>query len=171
MADLRKEVFLSYQRDPRLLEAWIDEVISNLGISLKKASSLVEVEERPDSMTLGFGPQVLLALASISEGVLRVITSPEVYGGSIPPARSSHRLLRALEAEGLVEVRVAPMVPAPGLPHAEIVLGLKRVIRGLRAKTLDISGETQLVPIAAARSGVGALTYTYPRGGRCGFTF
>ena len=164
MRDLWESVFLSYQRDPRLLERWVDEVLSDLEASLSRASSLVRVEERPDSMTLGFGPQVLVALVSVSEGPIRVVTSPEVYGGTAPPARVSHRLLRAMEDEGLVDVEVAPMVPAPDLPPADVVMELEEVMRRIGARVLDISGGTQLVPIAAVRADIKTLTYTYPRG-------
>ncbi|RLG46230.1 MAG: hypothetical protein DRO06_04750 [Thermoproteota archaeon] len=164
MPDLWREVFLSYQRDPRLLREWAEEVAGDLDGALRRASSLVEAEERPDSMTLGFGPQVLVALASISEGGLRVITSPEVYEGTVPPTETSHRLLKLMEREGLVAAEVATMVPGPDLPPADVVLELEEVMSRIGARVLDVSGGTQLVPIAAVRAGIETLTYTYPHG-------
>jgi len=165
MGDVWLEVFTRYQKDPGLIAEWLRVVESDLGGAVERARSLVVPEAVPDTVTLGFSPQILFALAVLRWGEgLKVITSPEVAEGSVPPARFSHELLSLLRREGVVkEVVTAPMAPSPSVPPSEVVSRVRAAIEGVGPEILDISGGTQLAAIAAAESGA-RLTYTYPLG-------
>ncbi len=159
------KVFTVYQKDPRLLSEWVEVVRSDVEQALEVARGLTEAEAVPDAVTLGFSPQILLAAAAVRyPRGLSVVTSPEVAEGSVPPARFSHELLKALSETGFIsDVLVVPMAPKPTLPPPRVVAEVREVIESISPKALDISGGTQLVAIAAAESGA-ALTYTYPLG-------
>lgn len=122
-------------------------------------------------MTLGFSPQPLVAAlaARLSRGLeprVTVVTSPEVAESRVPAARLSGRVLSAFREAGLVaEVRVAPMAPGPGTPPRAVMESLVEAFRALGGRgVVDISGGTQLAAIAAVKSGLRRLSYTYPVG-------
>mgnify|MGYP000200340577 CR=1 FL=1 len=124
------------------------------------------VGERPNAITLGFSPQVLVgALALLPPGgKLLVITSPEVAAGVGPGALSK----RALDFfSDRAELFVAPFAPSPDRKPADVLAELVEALEEAReagAEVLDISGGTQLVPLAALRAGFKKLTYAYPTG-------
>ncbi len=159
------KVFTVYQKDPRLLEEWIGFVEKDLDRALEIARGLTVAEERPDTVVLGFSPQILLAIASISRGGVKVITSPEVWSrGGSGPGRFSHRLLKILYERGLVSMVVeTPLAPSKDRRPSDIIQGLVDAIERIRPSIVDISGGTQLAAIAIARK-VKVLTYTYPMG-------
>jgi hypothetical protein len=169
------KVFCNYTRDPRLLGEWID-YIRRVGAAraISEAAQMVNVEGFvADAITLGFGPQVLVAAAAarVKAGLkpsLYVITSPEVVEGRIEPAKYSHMLLKMFESEGLIEkLHIVPMAPNNKLTASNVVNQLLEVFNLLRSsgiRVLDVSGGTQLVPLAALKAGIRKFTYTYPVG-------
>ncbi len=159
------KVFTVYQKDPRFLEEWIGVVEKDLDRALEIARSLTVAEERPDTIVLGFSPQVLLAIVSISRNSVKVITSPEVWSrGESGPGRFSHRLLKILYERGYVSVVVeTALAPARDKRPSEVVRGVIEAIESVRPCIVDVSGGTQLSAIAIARK-IDRLTYTYPMG-------
>ena len=170
-----KKAFCEYTKDPRVIGELV-EYVEKRGVerAVEEASRLVMVEKlTPDAVTLGFSPQVLIAataakLATGKEPRVYVVTSPEVAEGRIPPAQHSHRLLTLFQQAGLIEkLLVAPMAPSPSVKPPTLIERLTGTLKSLReegVQVLDISGGTQLVPLAAIRAGIKALTYTYPEG-------
>jgi len=166
--DIWLKVFCSYTKDRSDVKAWLDEVEA-LGQerAIEVARKLTEARGRPpDAITLGFSPQVLVgALALLPPGRrLYVITSPEVAAGKGPGALSK----RALDLfADQVELLVAPFAPSQEKMPSEVVEALAEALRRVRqagAEVLDVSGGTQLVPLAAVRAGFRMLTYAYPTG-------
>jgi len=170
--DLWAKVFCSYTKDQALTEKWLESVKSMGALeALRRARSLVEVKGRaPDAITLGFSPQVLVGALSLLEPgrKLVVLTSPEVVSGQ-GPARLS-KLALTVFAE-LVELEVAPFAPSQELSPEDVIARLTQKLSEVkrRARLLDISGGTQLVPIAALRAGFSRFTYAYPNGRRLVF--
>ena len=168
MREIWFKVFTRYQKDPALIGEWVRLIKEDVRAALATARELVIAEAAPDALLLGFSPQILFAVASVSEGGLDVITSPEVRDGSIPPARFSHEVLELLRAEGVVRgVVTVPMAPSPSLRPQEVVARVREAVESVSPRVLDISGGTQLAALGAAESRAG-LTYTYPLGDRVG---
>ncbi len=161
------KVFTVYQKDPNLLREWVTVIKRDVRSALELARGLVSYEAVPDTVTLGFSPQILVAVAAVNYPYpVKVVTSPEVVEGRVPAASFSHEVLEALKDAGLVKgVWSAPMAPRPGLPPRKVIELVRGAIEEAGPKILDISGGTQLAAIAAALTGV-PLTYTYPLGNR-----
>ena len=159
------KVFTVYQKDPRLLEEWINIIEENLDKALEIARNLTFADERPDTIVLGFSPQILLAIASISRNGIKVITSPEVWShGESGPGRFSHRLLKILYERGYVSMVVeTALAPTRDKRPSEVIQEVIEAIESIRPSIVDISGGTQLSAIAIARK-IDRLTYTYPMG-------
>ena len=166
--DLWLAVFCSYTKDYSAIEEWLDE-LETLGPeeALRRARQLVRVSgRRPDAITLGFSPQVLVAALSLLKPGERlvVITSPEVVKG-VGPGRLSKRAIDMFSSR--LNVKVAPFAPSLKHSPSEVLRALKTVMAEIveaGARVLDVSGGTQLVPIAALEVGFEALTYAYPSG-------
>lgn len=171
-------VFCKYNKNPVDVARWVAEVESNPQAAVEKARPAVEVEggRPPDAVTLGFSPQILVSAvaARLNHGLdpaVAVITSPEVHRGTLQQAMLSNRTLRALREAGLVSaVLEARMAPAPGVPPVKVLEELRSAFRRANAMGLsgivDVSGGTQLVPIAALQESIRTLSYTYPEGER-----
>ena len=166
--DLWLAVFCSYTKDYSAIEEWLDE-LETLGPeeALRRAKQLVRVSgRRPDAITLGFSPQVLVAALSLLKPGERlvVITSPEVVKG-VGPGRLSKRAIDMFSSR--LNVKVAPFAPSPEHSPSEVLRALRTVMAEIveaGARVLDVSGGTQLIPIAALEIGFEALTYAYPSG-------
>lgn len=164
--DLWLRVFCSYMKDYAAIEEWLGEV-ERLGLdeALKVAGELVEARgPTPQAITLGFSPQILIASLALNPRVI-VVTSPEVLEGK-EPAQLSHKALSLLK-ERVVEVYSAPFAPSQSTGPGQVIEELASLFGMLRSRgveVLDISGGTQLVPIAAVKAGVKKLTYAYPTG-------
>jgi len=161
--ELWRAVFCSYTKDCSAIEAWLKRVEEDPDRALKIARSLVEARVVPDAITLGFSPQVLVGALAL-KGHLIVVTSPEVERG-IGPASLSRRALNIYEDR--VDLVIAPFAPSVQLGPREVLRELAEALSGLRArgaKVLDVSGGTQLVPIAAIMAGFEELSYAYPDG-------
>ncbi len=170
-----KKAFCEYTKDPRVLQEFV-EYIEARGVekAVEEASRLIVVDRLvPDAITLGFSPQVLIAAAASRlvkgfEPRIYVVTSPEVVEGKIPPSKQSHRVLTLFQEAGLVKkLLVSPMAPSPSTKPPLIIEKLTGLLRSLHSEgveVLDVSGGTQLVPLAAVKAGIKALTYTYPEG-------
>jgi len=156
-------VFCSYTKDYSAIEAWLRQVEESPERALEVAKSLVEAKVMPDAITLGFSPQVLVGALAL-KGHLTVVTSPEVERG-IGPASLSKRILNIYEDR--VDLVIAPFAPSAQLGPEEVLKELAEALSDLRAKgakVLDVSGGTQLVPIAAIMAGFEELSYAYPDG-------
>lgn len=169
------EAFCTYNKDPSAIARFI-EYVEKIGVekAIDEATQYIKLYgEPPDGVTLGFSPQVLVAasaarrLRGLHPG-LHVVTSPEVYDGLTKAAEFSHRVLNIFGEQGLVrELYVAHMSPTSNISVELVVRELVEVLSKARSNgvtVLDISGGTQLVPIAAVKAGFGKLTYTYPDG-------
>ena len=159
------KVFTVYQKDPRLLEEWVSIVERDLDEAIDIARSLTIVEDVPDTVVLGFSPQILLALVSISRNSIKVITSPEVWSyGKRGPGKFSHRLLKILYEYGYVSMIIeTPLAPSGDRGPSEVIYAIIEAIEHIRPRVIDISGGTQLSAVAIARR-LKTLTYTYPVG-------
>jgi len=161
-------VFCSYTKDYSAIEEWLDE-LETLGPeeALRRARQLVRVSgRRPDAITLGFSPQVLVAALSLLKPgeKLVVITSPEVVEG-VGPGKLSKRAIDMFSSR--LNVKVAPFAPSPKHGPSEVLRTLRTAMAEVveaGARVLDVSGGTQLVPVAALKVGFEALTYAYPSG-------
>ena len=166
--DLWLAVFCSYTKDYSAIDEWIGG-LEALGPeeALRRAKQFVRVSgRRPDAITLGFSPQVLVAALSLlkPEERLVVITSPEVVRG-VGPGRFSKRAIDMFS--GRLSIKVAPFAPSPKHGPSEVLRALRTVMAEVveaGARVLDVSGGTQLVPVAALEAGFEALTYAYPSG-------
>ena len=159
------KVFTIYQKDPRLLGEWINIIRKDPVKALETARRLVDAEVVPDTLTLGFSPQILVAILSINyPGKVKVITSPEVVNGSIPAAKHSSEALKIFEEIGLIEeIITTSMTPAPNRSPREVLDGIRNAVRRANPRIIDISGGTQLVALAVAGEKLG-ISYTYPEG-------
>jgi len=160
---LWRSAFCSYTKDHKSIEAWLELVERGPDEALKAASKFIEARVMPDAITLGFSPQVLIGALALREH-LTVVTSPEVERG-LGPASLSKRALDIYADR--VELVIAPFAPSPQLGPEEVLRKLADALSNLRAKgirVLDISGGTQLVPIAAIKAGFDELSYAYPDG-------
>lgn len=157
--DLWLSVFCSYTKDYSAVERWLETLTKD---SLKVARRYVRAETAPDAITLGFSPQVLVAALSLKPKIT-VITSPEVVDGR-GPAALSHKALRLFE--DLIELVIAPFAPSTKVGVPEVLSTLQSTLSRLKHshEVLDISGGTQLVPLAAFKAGFRRFTYMYPTG-------
>mgnify|MGYP000424441259 CR=1 FL=1 len=117
----------------------------------------------PEVVVLGFSPQPLVAVLSLSGRVDYVVTSPEVVLGNVSAARFSHRILGIYKSR-IGEVIEAPMAPTQSIPPLVVLEKLGKAFSKVKNRVVDISGGTQLAAIAAVKSGIEKLTYTYPNG-------
>ena len=164
--DLWLRVYTVYQKDPSLLSRWVDMVVGDLDSALEFARRYTTFDVAPDTLLLGFSPQILLAVVSVNNRGVRVVTSPEVWVKPISPAMHSYRLLRLLVEKGLVEkVYTASFAPSPEKTPVDVIKEIEEAVRQAEPGILDISGGTQLAAIAASRT-VSQLTYIYPLGDR-----
>lgn len=159
------KVFTIYQKDPRFLSEWVSLLKKDVYRAIKTARRFVEFDVVPEAVVLGFSPQILVAITAVNypKPVL-VLTSPEVAYCRVSQAKYSHEVLKLMEDNGLVkEVIVELLAPSNKASPVEIVRKLLRVMEKINATTIDISGGTQLVAIAASKTNK-KLTYTYPLG-------
>ncbi len=165
--DLWFKVFTVYQKDPNLLDKWVEMITSDPIKALEIARRYVVDEIRPNALTLGFSPQVLVAILSINyPKPVIVVTSPEVLHGVIPAAKHSYLILNIYREKGLIgEIYEVPMAPTKEYPPSKVVLDAYNILSKLDVEVIDISGGTQLIAIAATRTGK-KLSYTYPLGDR-----
>jgi len=174
-AELWRRAFCTYTKEPGVLQAWVEHV-ERVGPekAVEKAVRYIRVYgDAPDGVMLGFSPQVLLAAAAVQrmqgrEAALVVVTSPEVVAGSVKAAELSHRVLVLFRESGLVKsLYTSIMAPSREVSVDRVLSELTGALLGARGegvRVLDISGGTQLVPVAAIRAGLRRLTYTYPDG-------
>ena len=157
--NLWRSVFCSYTKDYSAIKRWLDSLTP---ASLEVARRYVRAEAVPDAITLGFSPQILIAALSLKPKIT-VVTSPQVVQGE-GPAALSHRALKLFEDR--VSVVVAPFAPSIDIDVLAVLSSLESAFSKLRAnhEVLDISGGTQLVPIAALKAGFKRFTYMYPTG-------
>ncbi|MEM0191722.1 MAG: hypothetical protein QXJ48_01060 [Candidatus Korarchaeum sp.] len=164
VGELWKEVFCSYTKDLSRIREWADSVFKSPDESLEIARKLTRAYGRfPDAITLGFSPQVLVGALALRDNIIAV-TSPEVWRGEGQGALSK-ALLDAFSDR--VRVELAPFAPSSATPPDEVIRGLREVFGKLKeegVKLLDISGGTQLVPIAAILAGFRSFSYAYPDG-------
>ena len=162
--DLWKKIYCSYTKDYSELKRWVDLISEDPNGSLEIARKLTRAYGNPpDVITLGFSPQVLVGALSLKKEII-VITSPEVEKGEGPGALSK-ALLDLFRDR--VQLKIAPFAPSPSISPDDVINELVKVFREVSnrgAKLLDVSGGTQLVPIAAIKAGFKSLSYAYPDG-------
>ena len=173
--DMWRDVFCRYIKDPRLLSKFV-EYVESVGVekALREASRYIVVKGFvPNGLTLGFSPQIIVAVASARlvndlDPKLHIITSPEVAEGSVDAAEHSNKMLTLFREQGLVKsLRVVRMSPSLERGVDEVLNEMTNAFREALSEgleVLDISGGTQLVPIAAMRAGIRRMSYTYPDG-------
>lgn len=159
------KAYTVYQKDPRVLDEWLKVVEENPVKALEMARKLTVAEVVPDTLTLGFSPQILVAVLAVNyPNPVKVITSPEVAQGAHSAAKYSYRVLRIYsEVELISQIAVTPMAPTRQFTPRQVVEEVKKAIENVSPRILDISGGTQLVAIAAMQSKT-RLAYTYPQG-------
>ncbi len=159
------KAYTIYQKDPKVLDKWIKIVEENPIKALITAKELTTAEIIPDALTLGFSPQILIAILAVNyPNPVKVITSPEVAQGTHPVAKYSHQTLTIYKEIGLVKhIETTPMAPTNQLAPKQVIEEIKKALKKLNPKIIDISGGTQLVAIAIAQTKT-QLTYTYPNG-------
>ena len=173
--ELWKKAFLEYTRNQEVVSKWVNLALSQtIRRTVETAVDLVEVEQYPpDAVTLGFSPQVLIAAlaARLKKGLppsITVVTSPEVERGEPRVAYNSHLILEAALKEGLVEnLVITNMSPKPSLPPDKVIGEATSKLAKLKENNVgivDISGGTQLIPLALIKAGITSMTYTYPNG-------
>ena len=159
------KAYTVYQKDPRILDEWLKVVEEDPIKALETARKLTVAEVIPDTLTLGFSPQILVAILAVNyPSPVNVITSPEVAQGTYPAARHSYKTLKVYSEVGLIsQITITPMTPTEQFTPKQVIEEVKRTIEKIRPQILDISGGTQLVAIAAVQAKI-KLTYTYPQG-------
>ncbi len=165
MDEIWFKAYTTYQKDPRILDKWLQIIRENPVKALETARKLTIAEAVPDTLTLGFSPQVLVAVLAVNHpNPVKVLTSPEVAQATHPAAKHSHQALRIYEEIGLIkQVETTPMTPNNQLTPKQVIEEVKKKLRKLNPKTIDISGGTQLTAIAITQT-TNQLTYTYPHG-------
>jgi len=174
-AEIWREAFCTYTKDPSAIARFV-EYVEKTGVekAVEEAAQYIKLYgTAPDGITLGFTPQVLVAASAARkmQGLdpkLYVITSPEVHEGLVKAAEFSHKMLKVFQEQGLVrKLYISHMSPTSEVSADQVVKELVKALSEARASgvaVLDISGGTQLVPIAAVKAGFRKLTYTYPDG-------
>jgi len=174
-AEIWREAFCTYTKDPSTIARFV-EYVEKTGVEkvVEEAVRYINLYgAAPDGVTLGFSPQVLIAISAARKmqslsPKLYVITSPEVHGGLVKAAEFSHKMLKIFQEQGLVEkLYVTHMSPTSEISAEWVVRELVKTLQEAHANgvaVLDVSGGTQLVPIAAVKAGFRRLTYTYPDG-------
>ena len=159
------KAYTVYQKDPKILDKWLQTIVRNPIKALEIAKELTVAETIPDTLTLGFSPQILVAILAVNyPNPVKVITSPEVAQGTHLAARYSHQTLTIYKEIGLVKrIETTPMAPTNQLAPKQVIEEIKKALKKLNPKIIDISGGTQLVAIAIAQTEI-QLTYTYPNG-------
>ena len=153
-------------KDYSLLEKWVSEIeLSDIDVVLSLAKKLTEaINGTPDALTLGFSPQILVGIVALNDGNVTVISSPEVIKGLIPPARFSYRILSYIKEHFDIKIKEASFAPNNSISVEDIVKNLTNIFSSLNIQMLDISGGTQLVPIAAIKAKIKKISYSYPDG-------
>jgi len=157
-------VYTVYSKDYSLLEEFVV-------LALRDPEGFLECARKytlalnvvPEVVVLGFSPQPLVAVLSLRGRVDYVVTSPEVVLGNVSAARFSHRILGIYKPR-IGEVIEAPMAPTQSIPPLVVLEKLGKAFSKVKNRVVDISGGTQLAAIAAVKSGIEKLTYTYPNG-------
>ena len=164
-------MFCNYTKEKKKIKKWVVEIEqSDAETVLEYADKYVYGKVFPEAITLGFSPQILIA-SLCKRRSLTVITSSEVLNGSIRAAIPSHRVL--MHFKDYVKIYEAPFAPSSMFSPSKLINRLAEILIKLRTvdnlSVLDISGGTQLVPLAALKAGYKCFTYAYPNGRRIVF--